>query len=181
MAGVIVNHPAPDFELVDLETGTISTFNDITENGKPSVVMFYATWCNSCIPAVEEFEKWSKHNIPHHLVNFILINVDKHVEKLLFNIQNALDFVKAENKTTKKPRVCTEYLDNGDIPTLLHFGCDDIPDGYGVHAVPHKLVINEKNIVVRNFDDFHWDDIAGLFKHKFEETNQCHWQPVFKI
>ncbi|EQC29878.1 hypothetical protein SDRG_12422 [Saprolegnia diclina VS20] len=173
MAGVIVNQDAPDFDLVDLETGAITSFNSITSSGKPSVVMFYATWCNSCVPAVEEFERWSKHNLPTPFVNFVLINVDKH-------IQNALDFVRAENPKTKKPRVCTEYLDTDDGPTVLHFGCDDIPDGYGVHAVPHKLVIDEHNVVIRNFDDFHWDDIAGLFKHKFELSNQCTWQPLIK-
>ncbi|KAF0685188.1 Aste57867_22890 [Aphanomyces stellatus] len=170
MSSIILNNPAPDFDIVDLETGLTSSFSTIAENGKPSVVMFYATWCNSCIPAVEEFEMWSKHNIPTPYINFVLINVDKH-------IGNAIKFVSEPNLKTKKPRVCTEYRGDGDMPTVIHVGCEDIPEGYGVHVVPHKMVLDQNGIVVRNVDDFHWDDIAGLFKHRFEADNQCHWTP----
>ncbi len=46
-----------------------------------------------------------------------------------------------------------------------------------MHVVPHKLILDHNGLVVRNFEDFHWDDIAGLFKHRFEEDNQCHWKP----
>jgi len=62
---------------------------------------------------------------------------------------------------------------------VIHVGCEDIPEGYGVSVVPHKVVIDQQGIVVRNFEDFHWNDIAGLFKHRFEEANKCHWQPIF--
>lgn len=157
----ILNHPAPDLHLVDLETGdSHSLVQIIQKSKKPTIVLFYATWSRACEDEVELFEAWSK-NGHHRFMNFILVSVDQ-------NVGAALEFLDTVNPKTQKPRVCRDCL-HGETPTVQHFGCADVPEPYAVLRVPHKTMIDEKCIVRRNAEAFHWDDIAGLLRYQQEE------------
>lgn len=157
----ILNHPAPDLHLVDLETGDSHSLMQIIEkNKRPTVVLFYATWSKACEDEVELFEAWSK-NGHHRFMNFILVSVDQ-------NVGSALAFLDTVNPKTNKPRVCRDCL-HGETPTVLQFGCADVPEPYAVLRVPHKVMIDENGIVRRNAEAFHWDDIAGLLRYRQEQ------------
>ncbi|GLE09600.1 hypothetical protein PINS_up021328 [Pythium insidiosum] len=157
----LLNQPAPDLELVDLERGDTHSLRALIKRSKlPTIVLFYATWSRACVEEVEIFEAWSK-NDHHKLANFVLINLDQ-------NIGDTLAFLEQINPKTGKPRVCRDFR-HGDAPTVLHFGCADVPEPYAVHHVPHKVVIDEDGVVRRTAEDFHWDDVAGMLQHRLEE------------
>lgn len=157
----VLNHIAPDVTLVDLETGETHRLVEIVERTKmPTIVLFYATWSKACVQEVELFEAWSKQE-HHKIANFVLVNLDQ-------NIGETLEFLDQVNPQTGKPRVCRDYR-YGETPTVLHFGCAEVPEPYAVSRVPHKVMIDVDGIVRRNADDFHWDDIAGLLRHCREE------------
>lgn len=65
------------------------------------------------------------------------------------------------------------FYGDGEKPTVMHFGLADaeVPGPYGLQSVPHTVVINPDGIVLRNGDNFHWDDIAGLLRHRQEMTD----------
>lgn len=157
----VLNHAAPDVALTELETGeTYSLLELIKRTQMPAVVLFYATWSKACVDEVELFEAWSK-NGHDKVANFVLVNLDQ-------NVSETLEFLDQVNPETKRPRVCRDFR-YGDAPTVLHFGCADVPEPYAVARVPHKVLIDVDCIVRRNADDFHWDDIAGMLRHRSEE------------
>uniref|UniRef100_K3WN65 Thioredoxin domain-containing protein n=1 Tax=Globisporangium ultimum (strain ATCC 200006 / CBS 805.95 / DAOM BR144) TaxID=431595 RepID=K3WN65_GLOUD len=157
----VLNHAAPDLTLVDLETGDSHNLLQIIKRTKlPTILLFYATWSRACVKEVQDFEAWSKqgHN---KFANFILVNLDQ-------NIGATLEFLDQKNPETGKPRVCRDFR-HEEAPTVMHFGCADVPEPYAVTHVPHKAMIDVDGIVRRNADNFHWDDIAGLLRHRSEK------------
>ncbi|TYZ66743.1 hypothetical protein PybrP1_004601 [[Pythium] brassicae (nom. inval.)] len=110
---------------------------------------------------VEDFEAWSKAG-HHKLASFVLVSLDQ-------NVGETLAFLDETNPKTGRPRVCRDFRHADDEPTVLHFGCADVPEPYAVSRVPHKVFIDASGVVRRNADDFHWDDIAGLLRHRLEE------------
>lgn len=158
----LLNNAAPDVALVDLETGEMHSLLDTVKRAKlPAVVLFYATWSKACVQEVEDFEAWSKAG-HSKLANFVLVSLDQ-------NVGETLAFLDEANPKTGRPRVCRDFRHADDEPTVLHFGCPDVPEPYAVSRVPHKVFIDAGGVVRRNADDFHWDDIAGLLRHRLEE------------
>ncbi|RLN58362.1 hypothetical protein BBP00_00007040 [Phytophthora kernoviae] len=159
-----LNELAPDMTLVDLETGDRINLTELVERtAKPTVLMFYATWSKACEPEVELIEAFSKGG-HHKLINFVLVNLDQ-------NIGETMTYLDTVNPNTGRPRVCRNYWD-GDIPTVMHFGCAEVPEPYGLQSVPHRFVLDENGILRRNGDDFDWGDIAGLLLHLQEPKNK---------
>lgn len=158
----LLNCAAPDLALVDLETGETYSLLEIIQRTKlPTVVLFYATWSKACVQEVEDLEAWSKAG-HHTLANFVLVSLDQ-------NVGETLAFLDETNPKTDRPRVCRDFRHADDEPTVLHFGCADVPEPYAVSRVPHKVFVDAGGIVRRNADAFHWDDIAGLLRHRLEE------------
>ncbi|GMF25477.1 unnamed protein product [Phytophthora lilii] len=159
----VLNEPAADMTLVDLETGEQTQLLDLVErSGKYTILTFYATWSKACEPEVELMEAFSK-NGHDKLLNFVLVNLDQ-------NVGDTFNFLDGISETTNRPRVCRNYSAD-DKPTVLHFGCDEVPEPYGLQSVPHTIVIDPQGIVRRNGDNFHWDDIAALLRHRLEVTD----------
>lgn len=168
-----LNEPAADMTLVDLESGDQIRLLELVERTKrPTILLFYATWSKACEPEVETMEAFSKgdHN---KYINFVMVNLDQ-------NVGETLAFLDAINPNTKHPRVCRNYCD-GDKPTVLHFGCADVPEPYGLQRVPHKVVIDEEGIVRRDNDNFHWDDIAAMLRHLVELNDTSLLSQISKI
>lgn len=157
----VLNHPAPDVALIDLETGDAHSLLELCKHTKkPTVVLFYATWSKACEQEVEHFEARSKDG-HSKAANFVLVSLDQNVTK-------TFEFLDKVNPKTGKPRVCRDHRLEGTVPTVLHFGCNDVPEPYAVMRVPHKVMIDVDCVVRRNADDFHWDDIASLLRHRSE-------------
>jgi thiol-disulfide isomerase/thioredoxin len=150
--------------LVDLVTGEQSQLLDLVESAdKYTILTFYATWSKACEPEVEAMEAFSKEG-HDKLLNFVLVNLDQ-------NVGETLRFLDTTNEKTGRPRVCRNYCKD-DKPTVLHFGCAEVPEPYGLQSVPHTLVIDPEGLVRRNGDNFHWDDIAALLRHRQEVADK---------
>lgn len=52
-AGLVQGAKAPEFELENLAGGTVSLF-DVLKGGKPAVLSFFGTWCETCLKEIEE-------------------------------------------------------------------------------------------------------------------------------
>lgn len=75
-----LNEPAADMTLVDLETGERKQLMDLiaANEGKHTILTFYATWSKACVQEVELMELFSKGD-HHKLLNFVLVNLDQNV------------------------------------------------------------------------------------------------------
>ncbi|KAE9005251.1 hypothetical protein PF005_g12488 [Phytophthora fragariae] len=170
-----LNEPAADMTLVDLETGERKQLMDLisANAGKYTILTFYATWSKACEQEVELMEIFSKDN-HHKFINFVLVNLDQNVGDTLAFLDTIVEI-----KGVKKPRVRRFYGD-GEKPTVMHFGLSDaeVPGPYGLQSVPHTVVMNPNGIVLRNGDNFHWDDIAGLLRHRQEVTDPSYWSQL---
>ncbi|EEY56107.1 uncharacterized protein PITG_08884 [Phytophthora infestans T30-4] len=148
MSLCVLNEPAPDMTLTDLETGEQKQLLELVESSKKyTILTFYATWSKASEREVETMEIFSKdrHN---KLLNFVL-----------------------------GPRVC-RYFGNGNEPTVVHYGAAEVPEPYGLQSVPHTVVIDPQGTVLRNGDNFHWDDIAALLRHRQEVTDPSYLKKI---
>ncbi|KAL3665699.1 hypothetical protein V7S43_009132 [Phytophthora oleae] len=169
MSGAL-NEPAADITLVNLETGDQKQLLELVESsGKYTILTFYATWSKACEPEVELMEAFSKDG-HDKLLNFVLVNLDQ-------NIGETMAFLDTTNEKTGRPRVCRNYSTE-DKPSVLHFGCAEVPEPYGLQSVPHTIVIDPQGIVRRNGDNFHWDDIAALLRHRQEVTDPSYLSKI---
>ncbi|GMF45386.1 unnamed protein product [Phytophthora fragariaefolia] len=170
-----LNEPAADMTLVDLETGEQKQLMDLVADnpGKPTILTFYATWSKACEEDVDLMELFSKDG-NHKLINFVLVNLDQNVGDTLAFLDTIV-----EKEGVRRPRVRRYYGDN-DQPTVMHFGLAnaEVPGTYGLQSVPHTVVINPDGIVLRNGDNFHWDDFASLLRHRQEVTDPSLWGKI---
>ncbi|ETK71880.1 hypothetical protein L915_20936 [Phytophthora nicotianae] len=176
MSLCVLNEPAPDMRLTDLETGEQKQLLDLVESsGKYTILTFYATWSKASEREVETMEIFSKdrHN---KLLNFVLVNLDQNIGDTFAFLDTIVEH-KIGDEAIKGPRVC-RYYGNGNEPTVLHYGAAEVPEPYGLQSVPHTVVIDPQGTVLRNGDNFHWDDIAALLRHRQEETDPTYFKKI---
>ncbi|KAH7468630.1 hypothetical protein KRP22_011916 [Phytophthora ramorum] len=165
-----LNEPAADMTLVDLETGEQKQLLELVESSdKYTIMTFYATWSKACEPEVELMEAFSKDG-HDKLINFVLVSLDQ-------NVGETIAFLDTTNEKTGRARVCRNYSQE-DKPTVLHYGATEVPEPYGLQSVPHTVVIDPDGIIRRNGENFHWDDIAALLRHRQEMTDTSYLSKI---
>ncbi|MCB9207994.1 MAG: TlpA family protein disulfide reductase [Ignavibacteriales bacterium] len=122
----IIEKPAPQFTLTDLDGKTVS-LNDF--KGKTVILDFWATWCNPCLQSFPAMQKAVLKFEKDNSVKFLFANTWERVEN---KKQNAVDFIQ-----------------NNKYP--FHVLLDDqneVVGKYEVEGIPTKFII-DKNQNIR--------------------------------
>jgi len=126
------NKKLPSVEIKNLEGKTINT-STFSNNGKPIIVSFWATWCRPChkeLSAINDvYEDWKKETG----VKLIAVSIDDSK-----TVRNVAPMVSGKEWDFEF------YLDeNGDFKRAM-----------GVNMVPHSFIINGNGEIVQQFTAF---------------------------
>ena len=117
---------APDFTVVDAQERPMRLS---TQNGKPVVVNFWATWCSPCVYELPHFQE--AYDTYHEDITFLMINVDGEGYN---DIPKALSFMEANGYAFPV------YFD------LSH----EASTAYGVTSIPMTLWIDADGHLVHS-------------------------------
>lgn len=120
----IVGHRAPNFFLNDLQGKSMELQ---TGDHKPTVINFWATWCEPCkqeMPLLQDaYQKHSQH------VNFVMVNVTD---------QDQVDLVREYVKKYKY--TFPVYLDE----------VGDVSDLYRVNSIPSTYIVDHNGTIIQS-------------------------------
>jgi thiol-disulfide isomerase/thioredoxin len=131
----------PSAEVQDLK-GTIFNTGQISNDGKPIVISFWATWCKPCIAELmaiaENYDEWQE---------------ETGVKLIAISIDDARNVAKVEPFVNGKNWSYEVYCDpNGDFKRAL-----------SVNTVPHTFLINGKNEIVWQHNSYNPGDEDELY------------------
>ncbi len=115
---LVPGRPAPDFALPRIDGGPPVALRDL--RGQVVVVEFWATWCHPCLEALPHLDKATRRWGAR--VAVLAVNVDD------------------------RERAKALFADAGYAPTLLADD-GDTADRYGVHTLPHTVVVDATGVV----------------------------------
>ncbi len=122
----------PSVELKTLDNKTFNT-SDISNNGKPIIISFWATWCKPCVNELttiaDVYEDWQAETG----VKLIAVSID-------------------DSKTSRN---VSPYVNgkNWDYEVYLDVN-SDFKRGMNVNLIPHTFVINANNEIVWQHTSF---------------------------
>ncbi|KAF1773448.1 Thioredoxin-like fold [Phytophthora cactorum] len=144
MSLCVLNEPAPDMTLTDLETGEQKQLLDLVESsGKYTILTFYATWSKASEREVETMEIFSKdrHN---KLLNFVLVNLDQNIGDTFAFLDTIVEH-RIGDEAIKGPRVC-RYYGNGNEPTVLHYGAAEVLSRFQTQFIRPLPALGSANV-----------------------------------
>jgi len=135
-------HKLPSVDIKTLDGKTFNTAS-ITNNGKPVIISFWATWCKPCVKELnaiaEEYEQWQKETG----VKIIAISIDDSR-----NTAKVSPFVNGEGWEFEV------YLDpNGDFKRAMN-----------VNNVPHTFLLNGNKEIVWQHNSYSDGDEKELLE-----------------
>lgn len=136
----------PSFKLKTLDGKVVDTAK-ISNNGKPFVVSFFATWCKPCIREFravhEHYADWAEETG----MKLVAISIDQ-----------------AQNANKVKPLVASE---GWEYEVLLDPN-SDLTRAFGINGIPHILILNGKGEVVESRSGY----TEGSEKHIIEKVRE---------
>lgn len=133
----------PSVQIKDIKGKTVNTKSIISNNGKPVLVSFWATWCKPCIKELnafnEEYADWAEETG----VKIIIVSVDNARSE-----SSVAPFVNAKSWDFDV------YLDpNGDFKRAMNVG-----------DIPHTFLIDGKGKIVWQHKTYLEGDEAKTFE-----------------
>lgn len=151
LAGKLINYPAPDFSLTDLNGKTVSL---AALKGKVVFIDFWATWCGPCVGSFPAMQKAVDKYKNHPDVVFLFINSSE-----------------KENDLEERRKALTTFIkDKGFRFQILldnkQSGKYEVIAKYKVDGLPAKFVIDKSGNVRYALNGF-----AGATDDAFEEVS----------
>ena len=132
----------PSVKLKDLDGNSVNTA-ELSNDGKPMVISFWATWCKPCakeLDAISEvYDDWQD---------------ETGVKLIAISIDDARNAIKVAPYANGKDWPFEIYLDsNSDLKRALN-----------VNAIPHTFLLNSKNEIVWQHTSYFDGDEEELFE-----------------
>ncbi|MFC0184472.1 Peroxiredoxin [Pseudarcicella hirudinis] len=147
LAKQIINVPAPQFTLKDLDGNTVS-LKDF--KGKTVVLDFWATWCGPCKKSFPAMKKAVEKFQADKDVKFLFVHTWEHGDKNAS--ENARKFV------SEKAYPFQVLMDLQDEKT----GLNNVVDSFKVTGIPTKFVIDKEGNIRFKFTGFAGGDDAAV-------------------
>lgn len=140
----------PSVNLKDVDGNAVNTAA-VTNDGKPIVISFWATWCKPCVlelsTIADEYDDWQEETG----VKLVAVSVDDQR-----NVNKVAPFVDAKGWDYDV------WLDvNGDFKRAL-----------GVNNVPHTFLLDGEGNIVYSHNNFAPGDEEELYDHILEITEK---------
>ena len=132
----------PDVKIKNMEGATVST-NTISNDGKPMIISFWATWCKPCIKELETINEVYAEWREQTGVKLVIVSIDD-----TRTTSSVAPFLNA------KGWEYDPYLDvNSDFRRAMN-----------VNMVPHTFLLNGKREVINQHTSFAPGDEDKLFE-----------------
>jgi thiol-disulfide isomerase/thioredoxin len=132
----------PDVKIKNMEGATVST-NTISNDGKPMIISFWATWCKPCIKELETIHEVYADWREQTGVKLVIVSIDD-----TRTTSSVAPFLNAKGWEYES------YLDvNSDFRRAMN-----------VNMVPHTFLLNGKREVINQHTSFAPGDEDRLFE-----------------
>ncbi|MFN5223847.1 MAG: TlpA family protein disulfide reductase [Bacteroidota bacterium] len=132
----------PDVKIKNMEGATVST-NTISNDGKPMIISFWATWCKPCIKELETINEVYAEWREQTGVKLVIVSIDD-----TRTTSSVAPFLNAKGWEYES------YLDvNSDFRRAMN-----------VNMVPHTFLLNGKREVINQHTSFAPGDEDKLFE-----------------
>ncbi|MFN9596079.1 MAG: TlpA family protein disulfide reductase [Bacteroidota bacterium] len=132
----------PDVKIKNMEGATVST-NTISNDGKPMIISFWATWCKPCIKELETIHEVYADWREQTGVKLVIVSIDD-----TRTTSSVAPFLNAKGWEYES------YLDvNSDFRRAMN-----------VNMVPHTFLLNGKREVINQHTSFAPGDEDKLFE-----------------
>ena len=132
----------PDVKIKNMEGATVST-NTISNDGKPMIISFWATWCKPCIKELETINEVYAEWREQTGVKLVIVSIDD-----TRTTSSVAPFLNAKGWEYES------YLDvNSDFRRAMN-----------VNMVPHTFLLNGKREVINQHTSFAPGDEDRLFE-----------------